>query len=109
MPVSVYADIKDTAAAGSVKFTNTISLSTFAGPNEYNANGQTVSSSIGSLSPITINIVGASLSMTNTYSNAQNVQKGDRDIKLADLKFSTTTDVISKISSFKAYLSGTNT
>lgn len=106
MPVSVYADIKDTAAAGTIKFTNTISLNTFAGPNEYNSNGQTVSSSIGSLSPISINIVGASLNMTNTYSNAQNVQKGDRDIKLADLKFSTTTDVISKISSFKADLSG---
>ena len=108
VPVTVYADIKDTASAGSIKFTNTINLSIFGGPNEYNANGQTITSSIGSLSPITINIVGASLQMTNTYSNAQNVQKGDRDLKLADLKFSTTTDVISKISSFKANLSGTN-
>jgi hypothetical protein len=104
--VSVYADIKDTALAGSVKFTNTIGLSQFAGPNEYNSNGQPITSAIGSLSPITNNIVGAGLQMTNTYSNAQNVQKGDRDIKLADLKFSTTTDVISKISSFRVDLSG---
>ncbi len=44
--------------------------------------------------------------MTNTYSNAQNVQKSDRNIKLADLKFSTTTDVISKISSFQATITG---
>ena len=44
--------------------------------------------------------------MTNLYPNAQNVQKGDRDLKLADLKFSTNTEVISKLSSFKATLSG---
>ena len=106
--VLVYADIKDTATATSVKFTNTISLSTFAGPNEYSSNGQTVSSAIGSLSPVTNNVVAAGLQMVNTYSNAQNVQKGNMDLKLADLKFSTTTDVISKISSFHAQISGIN-
>ena len=106
VPVSVYADVKDTAVAQSVKFTDTIGLDTFLGTNEYNSNGQVITSSIGTLSPITNNISAASLQMTNTYSNAQNVQKGDRDLKLADLKFSTTTDVISKISSFKATLSG---
>lgn len=111
-PISVYADIRDTAVAGTVKFTNTINLNngtgTFAGPNEYNTNGQAITSAIGSLSPITVNVVGASLSMTNTFTNAQNVQKGDRDIELAALKFSTTTDVISKVSSFLAEVTGLN-
>ena len=106
VPVTVYADFKDTAPAGTVKFVNTIALATFGGPNTYNSNGQTVTSVIGSLSPITINIVGASLDMTNTYSTNQNVQANDMAVKLADLKFSTTTDVISKIQSFKATLSG---
>lgn len=104
--VSVYADVKDTAVAQSVRFTDTINLATFVGTDEYNSNGQLITSSIGSLSPITNNVVGANFSMTNTYSNAQNVQKGNMDLKLADLKFSTTTDVISKLSSFKATLSG---
>ena len=102
----VYADVKDTAVAQSVKFTDNIGLSTFLGTNEYSSNGQLITSSIGTLSPITNNISAASLQMTNTYSNAQNVQKGDRDLKLADLKFSTTNDVISKITSFRATLSG---
>jgi len=105
--VSVYADVKDTATAGSVKFTDALNGLRFLGTNEY-ADGTTFTGAgIGSLSPVTNNIVAAGLQMTNTYSNAQNVQKGDRDLKLADLKFSTTTDVISKISSFKVNLAGT--
>lgn len=113
--VAVYADVKDTAIATNIKFTNTIGLSTFGGPNEYASNGQAIASAIGSLSPITNTVVAAGLQMTNTYSNAQNVQKGDRDVKLADLKFSTTTDIISKVSSFSAdytgytYSTGSNT
>ena len=105
--VAVYADVKDTAIAGTIKFANPINLTTFSGANEYNADGSTITSAIGSISPITVNLVGASLQMANTYSNAQNVQKGDRDITLADLKFSTTNDVISKITSFRADIVGT--
>lgn len=50
----------------------------------------------------------ANIQMINSSTGSKNVQRGDRNLKLADLKFSTTTDVISKISSFRADLSGTN-
>lgn len=105
-PVSVYADIKDTSLIGSIKFTGNIDLSTFTS-HEYSSN-EPLDYASGSLFPITINIVGPNIQITNTYSNTQNVQKGDRAIKLADLKFSTTTDMVSKVYSFKANITWSN-
>jgi len=107
VPFVIYADIKDTAVAQRVKFNAGVSLSSFVGTNEY-SDGQAITSAIGSLSPITNTIVAANLQLTNTTTSAKTVQKNDMDITLADLQFSTTTDIISKIYSFKATFSGRN-
>jgi hypothetical protein len=42
--------------------------------------------------------------MTNTYTTPQNIQKEDRNITLADLEFSTTSDSTLRVYSFKADL-----
>ena len=74
VPFVVYADIKDTAPATTIKFLDTISLTSFKGTNEY-SNGETISSSVGSLSPITISVVSANLQFSNTTTSVKNVQK----------------------------------
>lgn len=107
VPFMIYADIKDTAVAQTIKFNQGISLASFVGTNEY-SNGEAVTSAIGSLSPITNSIVGANLTFSNTNTSAKTVQKNDMDITLADLEFSTTTDIVSKVYSFRATFAGTN-
>lgn len=107
VPFMIYADIKDTASAQTVKFNEGVSLASFKGTNEY-SNGEQITSAIGSLSPITNTIVAANLQFTNTATSAKTVQKNGLDVTLADLEFSTTTDIISKVYSFKATISGYN-
>lgn len=107
VPFVVYADIKDTAPATTIKFTSTVNLAAFKGTNEY-GNGETITSSVGSLSPITINVTSASLQLSNTTTSLKTVQRGDKGITMASLEFSTTTDVVTKIYSFKATPAGTS-
>lgn len=106
VPFVVYADIKDTAPAASVEFIDTINLGSFT-RKEFVASNETATSSVGSLSPIKNNIVAANLTFNNTLSSTKIVQKGDNGVELANLEFSTTTDVVSKVYSFKATLGGT--
>ncbi|MEI8091117.1 MAG: hypothetical protein WCG98_02470 [bacterium] len=107
VPFIIYADIKDTASAQTVKFNEGVSLASFKGTNEY-SDGEIITSAIGSLSPITNTIVAANLQFTNTQTSTQTVQKNGLDITMANLEFATTTDIISKIYSFKATISGYN-
>jgi len=107
VPFTVYADIKDTAPAASIYFADTVNLTRFDRA-EYVENNQPATSSLGSLSAIKNNIVAATLSFDNTVTSTKTVQKGDKAVILAKLEFSTTTDVMSKVYSFKANLSGTN-
>jgi len=107
VPFMIYADIKDTAVAQRVKFNAGVSLASFVGTNEY-SNGEAITSAIGSLSPITNTIAAANLNFTNTTTSAKTVQKNDMDITMADLEFSTTTDIISKVYSFRATFAGTD-
>lgn len=106
VPFVVYADIKDTAPAATVEFTDTVNLSSFT-RKEFVSTNETATSSVGSLSPIKNNIVAANLSFNNTLTSTKFVQKSDKNVELANLEFSTTTDVVSKVYSFKATLGGT--
>jgi len=107
VPFMVYADIRDTAPATTIKFQDNINLSKFVGTKEYASNWEALTwGGIGSLSPITNNVVSASLQWSNTISSAKTVQRNDRNVELANVEFSTTTDIISKVYSFQAQLTG---
>jgi hypothetical protein len=108
VPFTIYADIKDTAPATTIKFTNNIGLSDFKGTNEYASNGQAVTSSIGTFSPVTLTVVAANLQLASNLTSIKTVVNGDRNIDLANIEFSTTTDVQASVKSFKATLTGTN-
>ncbi len=105
---SIYGDVKDTAPAVKISANvDAINLDDFT-TREYADNGETVSSSIGSIGGKVITITQADLALSNSSATTKNVQKGDRNVELATLKFTTTSDVVSKVYSFKADLSGVN-
>ncbi|HCB51297.1 TPA: hypothetical protein DEP21_01805, partial [Patescibacteria group bacterium] len=104
----IYADIKDTAPATSIKFLENISLGEFKGVNEYASNGENISSSIGTFQPVNFTISAANLTLSNSISSTKTVVKNDRNIDLANIEFSTSTDVQASVKSFKATLTGTN-
>lgn len=105
---SIYGDIKDTSAALKISANvDAINLDDFT-TKEYADNGETVASSIGSIGGKVITITQADLALSNNSATTKNVQKGDRNVELAKLEFTTTSDVVSKVYSFKADLSGLN-
>ena len=106
--VEIYGDIKSNAPAATINGWSAFSLNSVTGVKEYTDNGQTITSSIGSIGGRTVNIVEADLTLSNSSSATKSVQRGDRDVLLADLEFGTTSDVVSKLYSFKGTLTGTN-
>jgi len=106
VPFSIYGDIKDDAPALKVSFNvDAINLEDF-NTKEYVSNGNTVTSAIGSIGGKVITVTQADMTLSNNSSTTKNVQKGDHNVEIAKLEFGTTSDVVSKVYSFKATLSG---
>jgi hypothetical protein len=69
---------------------------------EYVDNGDVITSSIGSIGGRTVNIAAADLTLSNSTASTKTVQRGDKLVEIAKLEIGTTSDVVSKLYSFKA-------
>ena len=108
VPFVIYGDIKSDAPASNVDFSSATSINKAAfSTTEYVDNGQAVSSSIGSIGGRKVTITAADFALSNSSASTKNVQRGDKNVVLGQLQFSTTSDVVSKLYSFKTSASGT--
>lgn len=100
VPFIIYGDIKSTAAAGDIQFTTSVSRGSF-NTAEYVSDGSNVGGSIGSIGGRKATIAALDFALSNSSATSVNVQRGDRNIVMANLEFSTTSDIVSKLYSFK--------
>jgi hypothetical protein len=104
--VQIYGDLKSDAPAVTLNARSTFGLSSVT-TKEYVSNGDVVTSSIGSIGGRTVTITAADLTLANSTATTKSVQRGDRNVEIAKLEFGTTSDVTSKLYSFKATVGGT--
>jgi len=105
--VQVYGDIKSDCPAVTLNGWTALNLGAVT-TKEYVDNGQTVTSSIGSIGGRTVTVTEADLTLSNSTAATKTVQRGDRNVEIAKLEFATTSDVVSKLYSFKASYAGTS-
>jgi len=99
--IQIYGDLKSDAPAVTLNARSTFGLSSIT-TKEYADNGDTITSSIGSIGGKTVNITTADLTLSNSTSSTKTVQRGDKNVEIAKLEFGTTSDVVSKLYSFHA-------
>lgn len=107
VPFLIYGDLKTDAPVATINDWASVSSANF-GTIEYVDNGQAVTSFIGSIAGRNLTVTEADFAWSNSSALTKNVQRGDRDVELAVLEFTTTSDVVSKLYSFKADVSGTS-
>lgn len=103
----IYGDLKTDAPVATITSRSDVKASVLDNL-EYVDNGQSVGSSIGSIGGRNLTISAADFAWSNSSASTKNVQRGDRNVELAQLEFSTTSDVVSKLYTFKADVSGTS-
>ena len=103
----IYGDIKSDAPATTITALPSFNLNNVTGIKEFD-NGQAVTSGIGSIDGRSVTIADASLTLSNSSASTKTVQRGDKNVEIAKLEFATTSDVISKLYSFKATVTGSN-
>ena len=109
VPFMIYGDIKSDAAAGDIAFTTTsVSKGSFS-TAEYVNDGSSVGGSIGSIGGRKATIAALDFALSNSSATSKNVQRGDRNIEVAKLEFSTTSDIVSKLYSFKVAVDAAST
>ena len=105
--IQIYGDLKSDAPAVTLNAWSTFGLASVT-TKEYVDNGDVVTSSIGSIGGRTVNITAADLTLSNSTASTKTVQRGDKLVEIAKLEFGTTSDVVSKLYSFKATVWGTS-
>jgi len=106
--VKVMADIKSTATAGTVKFTNDLAIGRFA-VAEYVSNQNTISTAIGTIPSATLTVKSSDLSVSRTDGlSDRNIVVWASDVLLFGGKFYTSSDVDVTVYSFEATGSNTN-
>lgn len=101
VPFMIYGDIKTDAPAASILFQTTpINKAAFA-TARYVADDSNVASSIGSIAGKKVTVTAADFALSNSSATSKNVQRGDKNVEIGKLEFSTTSDVVSKLYSFQ--------
>ncbi len=105
VPFMVYGDLKSDAPAVTIWSRTPVWISALTNA-QYVDNSQAVNSYIGSIAGRNVTITTADLTLSNSSASTKNVQRWDKSIVLANLEFGTTSDVVSKLYSFKADTTG---